>query len=287
MNLEEEIDSRWRSTLDAHGLRCAAQLLQLGTSQPAPGGRWSELHKPGLGGRRRWRWELDDGVPAGRVLFVKCYDEPPLRSQLDRMRRQDSRHSRAWWEYRTAQRLAAAHIPTAAPVAYVEEMVGRLERRSAVLLAGVPGEAFDRAWRRMEAAGAWPTRGPARHDVTRRLARFVAAFHSTGYCHRDLYLCHIFAEVDGQPLRAPTFYLIDLARLHRPRLRRLRWLIKDLAQLDSSARRIGATRCDRLRFLLEYLGLQRVSRRTRWYARRIMRKSDHILARDRRKARTT
>lgn len=293
MTTAGEISPVWRSALSAVGLQHAGELLELGRAQcnagdPQPTlrlrGEWTALRKAGLGGRQRWRWRLPETHGRPGLLFLKIYENTPVRSQLDRLRRQDSRHSRAWWEFHIAQTLAAAHIPTAEPVAYAEEMSGRRERRSAVLLAAVPGEAFDRLWRRMDSEGAGLTRGPARHDLAVRLARFVTAFHSTGLCHRDLYLCHIFADLDERALRPPAFYLIDLARVHRPRLRRLRWLIKDLAQLDSSARLIGASRSDRLRFLLAYLGLQRLSIRARWYARRIMRKSNRILARDRRKA---
>ncbi|MBW7906546.1 MAG: hypothetical protein LC135_16205 [Phycisphaerae bacterium] len=285
MTRRGEIEASWRERLAARGLHRVEQLLDWAGDEPRLPGAWTALRKPGLGGRQRWRWELTDGRGAPPVLFMKRYERTPLRTQLDRIRRQDGGHSRGWWEYCMARELERAQIPTAAPVGYAEEMYGRLERRSVVLLAGVPGEPFDRAWRRLASEGSALTRGPARHDVTVRLARFAAAFHSTGLCHRDLYLCHVFADFDAEALRAPRFHLIDLARVHRPRVRRMRWLIKDLAQLDSSARQVGASRTDRLRFLLAYLGLQRVSHRTRWYARRIVRKSDHILERHSRKSR--
>ena len=72
----------------------------------------------------------------------------------------------------------------------------------------------------------------------------------------------------------------------RPRWRRLRWIIKDLSQLDASARQIGAWRTDRLRFLPAYLGPS-LKTSIRSYARRVVRKSDWILARIARKSRST
>ena len=129
------------------------------------------------------------------------------------------------------------------------------------------------------------TRGRARHDLTRRLARFIAAFHGTGICHRDLYLSHVFVQWDPQYQRPPQFALIDLARAHRPRWRPRRWLLKDLSQLDYSARAMGVSQTDRLRFLLHYLGLQPRAPRTRWYARRIVARSNRIMAREIRKGR--
>jgi heptose I phosphotransferase len=248
-----------------------------------PSGRWRAFAKPGLGGRERWRWELENGgAPA--AVFVKRYGRTPLGTQLDRMRRQAATRSRAWWEYRQSERLAAARIPVPPAVGFVEEMRGTFERRSAVLLAEVSGDGFDRVWARACAQNAPVTRDLARLDLTMRLGRFIAAFHGTGFCHRDLYLCHVFADLDPSGARPPEFHLIDLARTFRPRWRRTRWIIKDLSQLDASARQIGATRSDRLRFLLAYLGLQRGAPRARWYVRRIVRKSDHILRRIARKA---
>lgn len=283
MTRRETIVPEWRERLAAGGLTALAPLLE---GRPGANGLLGELEllsKPGLGGRQRWRWQLP-GNGRAEELYVKVYTRTPLRAQIDRIYRQDARRSRAWWEFAQSQRLAEAQIGAPQAIGFVEEMRGRFERRSAVILSRVAGEALDRLWRRLCAEGAPVTRGPLRHDLTARLARFVSAFHSTGYCHRDLYLCHVFAELDGEGREAPGFALIDLARTCRPRLRRMRWIVKDLAQLDCSARQVGATRADRLRFLLAYLGLQRVSSRTRWYVRRVLRKSDAILRRIARKS---
>jgi hypothetical protein len=154
-----------------------------------------------------------------------------------------------------------------------------------VILENAPGDGLDRVWRGLLVGDAPITRGPARHEITARLGRFVAAFHGAGCCHRDLYLCHIFADLDPAGDRPPRFTLIDLARTHYPRWRRMRWIIKDLSQLDASAREIGATRADRWRFLLAYLNLPPRAVRARWYARRIARKSAWILQREERKKR--
>lgn len=309
MTRDGAIDAQWAERLAACGLSQPADLLEQTPGAGALCGRWHALAKPGLGGRERWRWELapaghaanegidspvtlpttpheSDSDAAGEVLFVKRYLDTPLRAQLDRIRRQRGRHSRAWWEFSLSKELAQARIGAPRAVAFAEEMDGRMERRSAVVLERVPGEAFDRLWPRLEVQRAPVTLGPLRHELTVRLARFVAAFHSTGLCHRDLYLCHVFAEIDALARVAPRFALIDLARGWRPRLRRMRWIIKDLSQLDVSARALRASRSDRLRFLLAYLGLQRGARRTRWYVRRIVGRSRRVLARQARKAAT-
>jgi heptose I phosphotransferase len=272
----------WRARLAAAGFTSLGDLLAERLDGRQLPGRWEALTKPGLGGRERWRWDLNDGGAPGAV-FVKRYAQTPLGVQLDRICRQTATRSRAWWEYRQSERLTAAHIPVPPPVGFVEEMRGTFERRSAVLLARVAGDAFERVWQRAREQNAPVTRELARHDITVRLGRFVAAFHGTGYCHRDLYLCHVFVDLDLEARRPPEFCLIDLARTFRPRWRRMRWIIKDLSQLDVSARQIGAGRTDRLRFLLAYLGLQPGAPRVRWYARRIVRKSNRILRRIERK----
>ena len=112
----------------------------------------------------------------------------------------------------------------------------------------------------------------------------MSAFHQSGACHRDLYLCHVFVDLDPEGERPPMFTLIDLARVIRPWWRRMRWIIKDLAELDSSAQQIGASHTDRLRFLRAYLSLERGAPRVQWYVRRVSRKSQRILDRIERKS---
>jgi heptose I phosphotransferase len=280
----ESVRPEWRAALAQAGVHnLAVRLLEEPVARGLPG-RWEALDKPGIGGRRRWRWSVPLAAGA-QTLYVKRYDAAALPEQWDRILRQSARHSRAWWEFTQSRRLAEANVPAAAAVAFVEEMNGRLERRSAVVLESVPGDALDRVWPEALAQHAPLTLGAARHDLARRLGRFVSAFHGTGLCHRDLYLCHVFVDVPLDYSSPPRFALIDLARTHQPRWRRTRWILKDLSQLDVSARQIGASRSDRLRFLLAYLGLQRKAARTRWYARRIVHRSDRVLRRIARKSR--
>ncbi len=275
MSRRAEVAGPWQARLAAAGLGDFTRLLDADGAALKLPGRWISLVKPGLGGRERWRWRLPDGG----TLFVKRYRRTPLRAQWDRLWRQTPRHSRAWWEFRQANWLNEQSVPALRAIAVAEELRGGWERRSVVATEALPGDAVDRCWERWRRVGAPVTRGAARQAFVCRLAQFVSAFHQTGLCHRDLYLCHVFVDAaagDGGPVR---FTLIDLARTHRPRLFRQRWLIKDLAQLDVSARPLGATRTDRLRFLLTYLGLAPRAPRLRWYARRIVRKSDRILRR--------
>lgn len=275
--IHSEIVDRWREA----GWPPVQELLSPGP--PGTGsGDWEALIKPGLGRRERWRFVPQD--PEARPLYLKRYPRPRLREQWDRAWRQTTRHGRAWWEFEQARRLREAHVPTAAPVACAERVFAGVELAGLVVLEAAPGEALDRLWPRLVASNAAITRGLAKVDFIERLARFIAAFHGTGNCHRDLYLCHVFADVSPNAERPPEFCLIDLARSHRPRWRRMRWILKDLAQLDVSARQIGVSQADRLRFLRAYLGLLTRSPRLGWYASRTIRRSSAILRRIARRA---
>jgi heptose I phosphotransferase len=281
-----EFAARWPERLAPHGLRTITDLL--GERLPpvqAQAERWTRLSKPGLGGRERWRLTLDSVGGDAQSVYIKRYRRSGIRDQLDRWLRQASWHSRAWWEFQQSQLLREKYLNAPEAVSYAEQMAGPLEQSSAVVLAAVRGDAADRVWQRLAEQKSPLLRGIARHELIVRLARFVSAFHQTGLCHRDLYLCHIFVELDEQGDSPPEFAIIDLGRAFRPWLRRMRWVLKDLSQLDYSARQIGLTRADRLRGLAAYLGLERGAARTRWYARSIARRSDAILRREIRKGR--
>ncbi len=282
--ISSQVDSDWAAVLTEAGLNDPSQLAS-SAPERSLAGQWQRLTKPGLGHRTRWRWSLSDGADS-RTVYVKHYARPPWRMQWDRIWRQQPRRSSGWWEYRQSLELREAQLGAPAPVGFAENMAGVFERASTVVLGAAPGDAFDRVWMRALERDERLVSPASRRDLARRLARFVAAFHQSGRFHRDLYLCHIFIDADPDGRRPPTLSLIDLARVHRPRWRRHRWLIKDLAQLDSSARQIGATRSDRLRFLTTYLAIEPRVPRARAHIRAIMRKSDWILRRIARKSRS-
>jgi hypothetical protein len=203
---------------------------------------------------------------------------------LRRWRCGPARRGTAWNEWRWLHSLAAAGVPAAEPIAYGEEVVAGWERRSAVVIAGVPGVSLER----------WcaARREPLSGSVRRALADLVAAFHALSVAHRDLYLSHIFG--DGLESEAPALRLIDLQRVVDSRRRR-RWIVKDLAALNYSTPAHAASPRARLRWLKRYLeqcepeGREpgaRFGRRDRILMRRIVGRSElmrrHDLKRRRR-----
>ncbi len=244
-----EITEDYAAIMGACGLTGLAEVFACKGGRP--------LDKPGLEAwRQRWRLRLEAPGQAARTVYLKRFDRPPFGRQLQRWLCGHLFRSTAGIEWDNARALEAAGIPAARAVAWGQWMAGPWEVRSFLVLEEVPGESLER-WipRALADRTARGDHVPA-GALIEGLARFVAAFHRAGFVHRDLYTCHIFM-VDGDspsahPVTAPSFRLIDLQRVFRPRLRVWRWRIKDLAALDYStpADRIGRT--DRLRFLCRY-----------------------------------
>jgi len=232
------------------------------------------LNKPGLTWRQRIKVDLtrDDTTPV--TIFLKRYDQPPWPVQIRRLLLRRPHHSTAWWEWQQLRRLRRTGIPTPAPVAFAEKMTGWLEKRSFIALAAAPGESLER-WVPQNMLGPAHTLSfAARRNLVQRLAMLVRSLHQAGFRHRDLYLSHVFVDFDRT--NQPCLTLIDLQRVFRPRWRRRRWLIKDLAALhySSPARAVHAT--DRLRFLLTYLDHHRLTIPDKRLARGILAKTGRI-----------
>ncbi|HVX15480.1 MAG TPA: lipopolysaccharide kinase InaA family protein [Pirellulales bacterium] len=100
-------------------------------------------------------------------------------------------------------------------------------------------------------------------DVARR-------FHTAGFNHRDFYCCHFF--IHESPGSRFAVRLIDLQRVEKRRWWRERWIVKDLAQLAYSAPRERITNTLRMRFIKQYLGVDRLGPAGKRLVRRILRR---------------
>lgn len=221
------------------------------------------LDKPGLAPwRERCRVVLRDLAGDPHTFYLKRYVRPPLREQVRRIVSGGLRQSTAGREWNAILALAAAGIPVPEPVAFGQEMRRGIERRSFVVIEEAAGQSLESwlpaNWRR-DASGAVRRR---QQQMLHALARQVAAFHAAGFVHRDLYTSHIFVHDNGGPDGA-AFTFIDLQRVFRPRWRRTRWIVKDLAALCFSAAPF-VSRTDRLRFWKQYVGF---IRRSNWLTR--------------------
>lgn len=185
-----------------------------------------DLAKPGLAHRRRGRVVLHDETGRRHEMYLKRYASESLPVRL-----------RRWWTYgfgggpaglerRNIARVSRLGIATMRAAAWGCQGGLLGATRSYLLVTGVPGEALSRV-----------EQGPiaGKTDLARRMTQALAdlarTLHAGGLAHRDFYASHIFLEETPE---GPRLHLIDLARVLAPRLRRWRWIVKDLAQLRYS-----------------------------------------------------
>jgi len=205
-----------------------------------------DLDKPNLRQRRRTRLELADGQGRTRVAFLKRYPPQSWRQMLRRWMESGRLGSPARIERDNALAVARAGVPTMQVLDWGEEgCCGR--GRSYLAVSAVPGEALERCgedfWKAVLA-------DPKERDaLTARLAELARSLHAAGLAHRDFYAAHLFVHRGAGGL---DLHLIDLARVFRPRWRRFRWCVKDLAQLYYSMPQDWIAQCW-AEFLRRYL----------------------------------
>jgi heptose I phosphotransferase len=226
-----------------------------------------DLSKPDLGSRRRTRLTVTDSQGRQHELYLKRYGPGWWWQRLGKFT------SPAQTEFEAIRRVREAGVPTMREIVVGYECP-LMDGRSFLVVSAVPGES-------VECGGAkWFTHPGAAvvEAMTDKLAAVVRTLHVAGLVHRDLYACHVFAHDRGQ---AADLYLIDLARVFRPRWRTFRWRVKDLAQLHYS---MPAAWVEKYwpRFLEQYLTPDRSGDGDRWQ-RAIVRKSESIRRRQLRK----
>ena len=182
-----------------------------------------DFDKPGLGHRRRTRITLADKTGRPQELYLKRYGPEPIKTRFDRLIKGGGLATAAEVEFPNIVLAAKAGVATMEPVICGADKTGR----SYLVVTAVPGDAMERCFDQFLAE----SDAAAVECVTNYLAEFVGKFHGAGAVHRDLYASHVFLHADSE---GPELYLIDLARVFRPRLRRFRWQVKDLAQLKYS-----------------------------------------------------
>lgn len=143
-------------------------------------------------------------------------------------------------EVRGLELLRAHHIGTTPLVAW-----GRLgDGRSFLITEDLAGYA---------AADKLLGRGLPFERVLHATATLAARLHDAGLHHRDLYLCHYFLREGAERYSADELRLIDAGRVRRlPRLRKRRWIIKDLAQFWYSTTTLPVTDQQQNRWLAAY-----------------------------------
>ncbi len=186
----------------------------------------------------------------------------PWKAPLDLFRT-----GRAMRAFRNGHALITRRVPTALPLAVLEQRTGPWLRDSVLIVETVePGEPL-RGWlsRRLEGEGPGGRHRLA-HALLGKLGALLRRLHEAGYAHRDLKGSNLL--VHGRPGAAPEVVLIDLDGMSRPRRLSRRQIFQGLMRLNVSLLECPAvTHAGRLRMLLGYLrrpGSGRVAYKPYW-----------------------
>ncbi|MHC4982882.1 MAG: lipopolysaccharide kinase InaA family protein [Planctomycetota bacterium] len=235
-----------------------------------------DLEKAGLARRQRTRFRLEDANGRAHELYLKRYGREPLIGRVRRLLTYGWGGGPAAVEFANVAAARSAGLPTMEAVACDEQAGWCGPVRGYVILTAVTGDALERTFEEFLSRHG---DDEAVERLTMKLAQVIRVFHGSGYVHRDLYASHVFLD-DSQGRMA--VYLIDLARMFRPRWRRFRWRVKDLAQLKYSMPDSWTDRYWEV-FLAAYLGsdadrnfarfARAVDRKVMWMRRRQGRKA--------------
>jgi len=241
-------------------------LCDLGALMETPGE--NRLAKRGLA---PWRQRLlltlntSNGV---RKCYLKRFTQPPWRQQFKNLMAGFA--STAEVEFHWIRRLTVLGISTPQVVACGSRRSGFREVASLLLTAELHGESLEK-WLPRRAASLGRS---MKRSLSQNLAALVAKLHNAGLVHRDLYMSHIFIAAKGED--HIDLSLLDLQRVVRPRWRKWRWIVKDLAALNYSVPFSVATKADRVRWLKLYLNERAVAANRRALIRAVVRKTGRI-----------
>ena len=191
--------------------------------------------------------EMLAGVMAGRHGFT-VRSRPTCRTVVVKwgehtlfckLREGERRAARVEWRWLHVMPMLGLNVPQ--PVAFRKQGA-----RSLVCTAQVRGRPLDALLLEIAREGRLAT---AQAFLCSVVAPQVRRLHEQGLVFRDLYWNHLYAtslESDGE------LCFLDVERVFRPRWRRFRWVVKDLAGLLASLPH-PVSLGDKLRFLRAYL----------------------------------
>ncbi len=207
-------------------------------------------------------------LAGGCTFYLKRVWKPKFKHGVEALLTQGRVRSQCGIEWDNLKLLRRHRFRTPELVAYGEEIIRLRERFSFILTRAAPGDMDLRDFVEQE-------RDPRRRRaVLTALAKKVRRFHNAGFATPDLFARHLFIEWQGDQ---PYFTMIDLQRLDRRRRIGDRLRARDLAALNSSLPNHLVTPAERVRFLELYRG-----QRDRTFFRRVRRRMEHLLVRNKR-----
>lgn len=184
---------------------------------------------------------------------------------------------RALAEHRDLQSMRRLGISAVRPVAYGARRIGRFVTVAFLVTEEVPDSRNLTSFAADVRSGRITIAGATRRRMCRRLAEQVAAMHSAGFLHGQLFWRNILVRLDLND--DPEFFFLDARP--PPRYARLRSMptlrLREIASLAASAAGF-TTRTERMRFMRVYSAavglpaeLKTCWREIRRYARRLTR----------------
>lgn len=202
------------------------------------------------------RFTLDDrGLE--RAFYIKRHGQSSWKEYVKPMLRLRLPILGAKPEWRALLHFHEADLPTMTPVALgqcgansflITEALENCTKLSELRFDDA--EPLPRAAACLEDASTSSLPHHRRRGLIGTIARLTKRMHAAGLHHQDLYLGHLLLRNDDTA--NDQVYVIDLGRVQKHQRLTSHWIVKDLAQLNYSARDYSAV--DRLRFLRGYLG---------------------------------
>lgn len=205
------------------------------------------------------RFTLDD-AGRERAFYIKRHSRSSLKEYIKPLLslRWPILGARNEWDALLA--FHDAGLPTMTPVALgqhgansflITESLENCTKLSELQTIGDPDSSAVEVTPKQEVG---PDGGLCRRTLVERIAHMTQRMHGAGLHHQDYYLGHLLLPNPAASGKAAPdrVYVIDLGRVRKQRPLSQRWIVKDLAQLNYSAREASLT--ERVRFLREYLG---------------------------------
>lgn len=178
------------------------------------------------------------------AFYLKQQNAPALREYIKPLIRLRRPIVGATHEWSAIIRCHQLGIPTMVPVA-----MGRYQRRSFIFTQALDGFEKLSDWMQQHLEQPEAADLVAAGQIARSIAHLAKIMHAGGMHHQDFYLGHLLLPTDE---RETKLHVIDLGRARYHRHLPKHWIVKDLAQLNYSAKLVRNT--DRFRFLRAYFG---------------------------------
>lgn len=188
------------------------------------------------------RFTLPDAAGISRTFYIKRHGRSSWKEYVKPWLQGQKPLLGAQHEWQALLAFHQHELPTMTPVA-----CGQMGEKSFLITAAL--ENCDKLSAIFPQANG---EEPVRQRLVAQTAQVARDMHAARLHHQDFYLGHLLQERQATPHDEQQLYVIDLGRVrpHGPLFAR-RWIVKDLAQLNFSAR--SARRTERLRFLKQYL----------------------------------